>query len=197
MVGFARLWRDRYGDVPPLGHDLRQERAGSWARAYGLPGGKRYATTAGEQAEIAARAEAIAAFVLGGADAEAWVVGSFVDGSGRKYKKRVKRSIGLPAGVRPTMNWREADGDSGGEGEPGARWLAYARSLRWQPGCWADLLADIADDRIANVVFVSPDAGRVFAPYDGGFDVILEGEGEVERLRALFTPWLSPRVDGL
>jgi hypothetical protein len=58
------------------------------------------------------------------------------------------------------------------------------------------LLTEIADDR-ARAVFVGPERPVVFAPYDGGFDVIMESAAQVAALRARYSRWLSARADGL
>jgi hypothetical protein len=58
------------------------------------------------------------------------------------------------------------------------------------------LLADIADDR-ARALFVGAVVPTVFAPYDGGFDMIVESAAQVVALRTQFPLWLSARADGL
>jgi hypothetical protein len=58
------------------------------------------------------------------------------------------------------------------------------------------LLMEIADDR-ARAVYVGVARPVVFAPYDGGVDVIMESAAQVVALRAQFLGWISARADGL
>jgi hypothetical protein len=58
------------------------------------------------------------------------------------------------------------------------------------------LLMEIADDR-GRAVYVGAVRPVVFAPYDGGFDVIMESAAQVVALRAQFLGWISARLDGL
>jgi hypothetical protein len=57
-------------------------------------------------------------------------------------------------------------------------------------------LRAVADDRV-RALWVSEVTGEVFAPYDGGADLIVMSGERAELLRGTFASWLSPRTDGL
>ncbi|GAA0623030.1 hypothetical protein HPO96_23290 [Kribbella sandramycini] len=59
------------------------------------------------------------------------------------------------------------------------------------------LLLAVADDEIGPVVVVGPEADWIYAPYDGGADVIAADADRREALRERFAAWLSPHPIGL
>ncbi|MEL6759339.1 MAG: hypothetical protein AAFP04_02955, partial [Myxococcota bacterium] len=72
----------------------------------------------------------------------------------------------------------------------------WGAEMLWSKPVPRDLLLAVADDE-ERVVFLSDTTKQVFAPYDGGADVILRDESEASDFRARFKKWLSPRADGL
>lgn len=48
----------------------------------------------------------------------------------------------------------------------------------------------VADDRIANVMIISPYSDYLFHPYDGGIDVICPSPQGRDELKACFADWL-------
>lgn len=58
------------------------------------------------------------------------------------------------------------------------------------------LLGLAADDR-ADFVISPPDLAWIYAPYDGGMDVMLPDEDSHYALRRAHPDWLSDRDDGL
>jgi hypothetical protein len=60
-----------------------------------------------------------------------------------------------------------------------------------------DLLTMIADDVIANVLFVGVKQGFLYHPYDGGADIILASQVERDRMRSKYAAWLSKHPEGL
>jgi hypothetical protein len=59
------------------------------------------------------------------------------------------------------------------------------------------LIADAARGAMPRVLWVNEQTGSVFAPYDGGFDLFLRSQSEVEFLKARHSGWLSQHPDGL
>jgi hypothetical protein len=51
--------------------------------------------------------------------------------------------------------------------------------------------------RVKNEVVVADDCRWALHPYDGGMDVIAESPAARDRLRAMYSWWLSARPDGL
>ncbi len=76
-------------------------------------------------------------------------------------------------------------------------WHVFASSCEWQPGLFDPILRLVADDVLANVIFVNPDCRWLLHPYDGGIDVIAESSSARDRIKARHADWLSLRADGL
>ena len=74
---------------------------------------------------------------------------------------------------------------------------AYVNRLTWQPGRLDDLLRRVADDEIADMIIAAPDLAWLYAPYDGGADVLLSTTTLRDNLRDRHREWLSPHHSGL
>jgi hypothetical protein len=68
---------------------------------------------------------------------------------------------------------------------------AYLSSVARQPGRLDPLLREVADDRVAHVVIAPPDLSWLYAPYDGGADVLLGTPALRDELRDRHPDWLS------
>ena len=179
---FADRWRSAFEDVPPLGFRLRPAFPDRWVRFHALPGSKRDAHSSAERKEVLHRANSLGA-ALFGTGAPIWLV---VPQEGPLAATWIAAH-----GARKALAWRDPDEDP----SEAWKWVFYAAVARWQPSAFDDLFQGTADDR-GQVVLTDPEASRVLAPYDGGFDVIWS-PAEVSRLRRRFASWLSLRGDGL
>ena len=94
---------------------------------------------------------------------------------------------GLTAG-----QWKEDDSDS-----ESSVWTFFVREEAWVDGEFNEDLKDLADDVGYYVAWFDPVHGRIFAPYDGGFDLFPSSFEEVWALKSRFSDWLSDREDGL
>jgi hypothetical protein len=182
MDGLHGDWTAAFGPVPPLGHALRVAFAARWVRFHALPGSQRYAVNHEEAGTILARGNALATGLLG-AGQGCWLV----------MVKWGMRGDAVP--VLPDMahQWSVAG--------PAADFDAdllhvYAKPVIWQPGAFDTVLAAIADDR-ERALFAQPKRGRVFAPYDGGFDLICQTAADQALLKRDHADWLSARDDML
>lgn len=83
---------------------------------------------------------------------------------------------------------------------PGQHFDAWAvfwvAEFSWNADSAAQALKAIADDTL-RVTWVDPSFGEVFAPYDGGTDMILASEARVQELRQRYPSWMSPLPSGL
>ena len=72
----------------------------------------------------------------------------------------------------------------------------FASRVEWTRRSFDELFREIAEDR-ERAVLVSLDAQTVFAPYDGGFDIISMRPGKVVQLESAYGSWMSSRTDKL
>lgn len=166
-------WNTRFADSPPVGFMLRQTYPERWLRIHSLPGSKRYAETEAEYAEMSRRHNTVAGDVLS-EGASCYLIHS---------------------------SWVEPGDSLTGwafnlEGEEQAL-RCDVRETTWRRNYHDKLLREVADFRNANVIFASRDTERVYAPYDGGADLIFRNDQERNERKQVYEAWLSAHPDGL
>ena len=157
-----------------------------WLRIHTLPRSKRYADIESEAAEIAER-QVTTAKALFEDDGLVWLV------TWRHHLTSEASDLAQPSescGVR-LMEAGEVAGDA--EGETLA--LLVAR-LRWSASTSARLRLAIANDE-ERAMWMHERTAEVFAPYDGGVDLIFSSVERRDRYKQRFSAWLSARPDGL
>jgi len=168
-----RWWSEHFPDSPPVGFMLRQIYLERWLRIHSLPESKRYAETEDEYAELLLRHNIVATEALG-EGSECYLIQGF---------------------------WVEPN--SGQDG-----WivtiLGEEQDLRfevietiWSRNQHNALLREVADWKTANVVFASRDSWRIYAPYDGGADLIFCNGQERNERKQKYQAWLSAYPEGL
>jgi hypothetical protein len=179
---FVLAWRRWFPLVPPIGHRLRVEFPDRWFRIHSLPGSKRYADTEAEWTELLARHDAVATDVLGARAPCFLAVLDFGDRQGWP-----------PSLMRfPLSQAMENPGD-----EFDAASTILTCSGTWSSGVYEDVIRSIADDRDPRVLWFSPKTGHVYAPYDGGADLILADARERDEYRSRYGSWLGSGPGGL
>lgn len=186
--GFSAFWRHRFADIPPIGFVLRQHLEVRWVRFHSLPGSKRYADNDPERRTILARANTLAGEIFASSE-QCWLVANLAQVKGSTWHPQ-------PVGVE----WRL---------EPAFRsekpyvldeeyeWCTYAGRCVWHHGRFDGLIARIADDGVRAVIWVSQTSGAVFAPYDGGVDIIMPTAEAAGELRREHPAWLPDNSEGL
>ncbi len=189
---FLTFWRSHYGDCPPVGYLLRESFPARWMRIHNLPEAKRYAETARELATVLTRQNAIATDLLG-SDGPAVLVASPSHAPVLVRPARGERRYSR-LGLEPLMIIIETD-----PGNPTTGWSIPLSSvhIHWHSGALDDVLADVANDLLKPFAIVSETTARVYAPYDGGADLILASETERDAYRERYAAWLSPHPSGL
>lgn len=184
MHVLERWLRKHFGATPPLGYCLRIEHHQRWLRLHSLPGSKRYAETETEWSELRARSWAAASQVLPDGK-PVWLV-TGVHGE-------APDQVTVPEA--PSMKFeRVARYEHPLLDMP---YVAYGTQITWPHAEFDQLVGAVARDR-QRLVWISLEGGEVFAPYDGGIDLLLETPERAQALRRVFPPdWFSQRPDGL
>lgn len=186
---FRQYWEATYPAGPPVGYRLRQAYRERWLRIHTLPAAKRYAQSASEDQEILRRHNTVLTDLMG---------------RGRTF---VLVTTGYAETAPPTMQPPEVAAHY-----PSSQhflssrmeddfippyWHFFMDVLLWEPRMTDPLLRQIAADVVHNVLFVSMERQSVYAPYDGGADIILPSASERAVLRHRYTDWLSAHPQGL
>jgi hypothetical protein len=178
---FRDWWVQSFGSVAPLGWQLRREWPERWLRLHTLPDSKRYADNEAEHAEVRRRQLAVAEEVLG-AGKPCWIVVPTYESS-EIPSRRFDELSGL--------DLTRAFSRSADVGEV-TFWAAHST---WQLAQFKEALRSISDDGLQ--ALWAADDRSIFAPYDGGIDVITQSVAILARLKVRFSAWRSPRPDGL
>jgi hypothetical protein len=182
VTTFKEWWSATLGLVPPLGWRLRDQLHDNWLRIHTLPLSKRYPETRTEWAEVAKRQKAAAAEALGGVGRPCWVVVP-VYGQDVRLHRRFDDLPGLKLarGFVKVVDHRKV--------------TFWAARTVWKPSTFKVALRAVADDRFR--ALWASDKGDVFAPYDGGVDLILRPPARLAEVRSKFESWLSAHPEGL
>jgi hypothetical protein len=180
-------WREAFGDVPPIGHVMRAKYGGRWLRIHSLPGAKRYATNTLESQVILVRHNEAASYLLGTAGTVALFV-RFSDP--RSAHELISRYHQLSLTQDPALDWVDPD-------EPEVTFGFLTAEFVWSASALDQLLLDVANDSVPSVTLYSPSTGFVYAPYDGGADIIVPRAADLPRLRIRWSEWMSPHAEGL
>jgi hypothetical protein len=177
-----RLWDWRWPRTPPIGYWLRRD-PDRWVRFPSLPGGKRYADDEAEYDILLDRHETVLDELRGDAD-ELLVITTELSFTPRTARRRPLADALLP-GAEPwsVLSWPGY--------EPELAFAhAFVNEVTWKPGGLDELLRAVADEQLAYVLLAPPDLSWLYAPYDGGADVLLADSGARDELRRRHLDWL-------
>jgi hypothetical protein len=183
---FVSFWEQSYGSVPPLNWKLRAGVPDRWLRIHTLPYSKRYAGTQSEAAEIAERQVTTAKAPFED-DAPVWLV------TWRYHPPPGATELAYPSEKFGALLVEAGVLD--GDAEHETITVLVAR-LRWSASTSASLRRAIADDE-ERAMRVHERTAEVFAPYDGGVDLIFSSVERRDQHKQRFSAWLSSRPSGL
>jgi hypothetical protein len=186
---FPSWWADRFGQTPPLGYRLRLAFPDRWLRIHSLPRAKRYPSDAHELELLLERHAAVAAELVG-ADPDCRILTA-------TYGERVDigtRRVFAELGARTLECFATMPGDE--EHGPEMETSYWVAPSPWDGAAERPVLIEIAEDRL-RAAWLAPASGEVYAPYDGGADLILADASRRDALADRYRAWLSARPDGL
>lgn len=186
---FRRYWEETYPACPPIGYRLRQTYELRWFRIHSLPASKRYAESEGEYREILRRHNTILTDLLG-SDQPFVLVST---GSSETPTPALMQSE-VTARYPTSQHFLSVHMDDDlGIGY----WHFFRDELKWTPGMADAVLRQVAEAFASGVLFVNVARYSVYAPYDGGADIILPSVGDRDAMRHRYSGWLSAHPGGL
>jgi hypothetical protein len=188
---FEQAWRTAFAGGRPLAYLLRDPFKSRWVRFHSLPESKRYAENDREMAIILQRQNALAADLFGEGR------GCFMIQSRRELEPGDYEYSDYDAPIREQGLSRTFDFFDDDEPEEGSSWAAYAGQVVWSHGVFDSLLKRIANEEVAFLMWMDPQAGSLFAPYDGGVDIFLPTPADRDALKDRHRAWLSVHPSGL
>lgn len=187
------FWSKAVGDAPPVPSSLKAVCRSRWVRFHSLPNGKRYATSPAEAEEVLRRHNTVMDQIAQCAPHVFVVTPGYSEVASSAQRDPVLLILDPAALPWRALPIRQVEDDLS---EPGYLHLFASEGI-WRPGLFDDLLRMVADDAVADVMFVFDAAGCIYHPYDGGADVVLSTTAWRDEIKAKYQRWLSAREDGL
>jgi hypothetical protein len=193
---FTVFWAKNFPEIPPINHLFKHLLTDRWLRIHSLPEAKRYAQTAEEWAILLERQNTIFNDLMP-QNEKICIVSGIYSNDNKVFDKAV--FDGLP--YFKTLNFKELEAidmfkmskdwfDEGIKFTP-----CFAEEI-YAPHKFDSLLKSIANDEW-RLFFIDPKSRTIIAPYDGGVDIIINGEHPLSMYKEKYKNWLSDRADGL
>jgi hypothetical protein len=183
---WPKWWQEFYGELPPVGHILRETITRRWFRIHSLPDSKRYPENEEEYALLLARHNSIATEVL--------VEGAQCTLFFHRYHDPTCKII--IRGITPEYCGFFEEPSDDWDDTPD-RLHIWQAPVIWKKGSFDELIRAVADWREPSVIFACQQTGRAYCPYDGGADLFLESRAERSALKRQYREWLSAHQRGL
>ena len=193
MNDFENFWKNNFNSCVPLGHVLRTACPDKWIRFHALPKSKRYPETQEENEIILERANKLATACLG-KNSKCWVVRPvFADEMQNPTEKRALKELLANSFIKSFSTIWPFDVD---DTDGGNKLDIYVKKFNWEVGACDSMFLKIANDEEQGLI-VDVLSKQIFAPYDGGFDLILRGSDQVNIFKMKYSEWMSSRKDWL
>jgi len=191
MDQFISTWQRFHQNTAPIDYILKFDKTDLWLRFHSLPESKRYANTDEEMSIILHRQNTVAGEVLGDGTL-CWMIGHLYAGDGTESGDDAWRQETKQYFQRCNMTkvQRVPNPD-----DPELAYDIFAIRVVWQQGTFDALLRAIANDEL-RIMWMSEQTGAIFAPYDGGMDIILPNTEEIQALARSHSDWLSSYPGG-
>ena len=176
---FLEFWNSHFEGHKPVAHHLRNSLHLRWVRFHSLPESKHYAESDEEWNTLFDRHNCLADEILGDG-ARCWLVlCRDLENNYRENEKHLERYD-----FERWFSWWEDD-----ELGTALEWPVFAAETTWRAGQFNDVIRKVATWQECFFMIVSQATHAIFAPYDGGIDLIARSGTQASVLKAKFTLW--------
>ena len=177
-INFSHFWQEHFPDCPPVTYLFRWELADRWFRFHSLPESKRYAENETEIAELLERQNTVLADVIGENNKCILVTGNYSDSPFDESIENCPQLLGFNFQESIKISRQDFDPIELEADEKPVFLSLLFTTHKFRRGSLDEILLCIADERISNTFVLNRETKRIFAPYDGGADVILKDSNE-------------------
>jgi len=189
---FMDIWDWYHAGAQPISHTLKHTEKPRWLRFHSLPPSKRYAESEKEFAVILDRLNTLGDKVLG-PGTDCWMVAAIWVATNEQ--QAAANAAWYTNHMALVSGWRLAHVQRLWSDDDELHYDIYAGRVAWSRGRFDEVLRAIAEDEV-RVFWMSAYDGTIFAPYDGGVDLILPDASHIARLAAQHSDWLSDFPEG-
>ncbi|WP_449369309.1 DUF3885 domain-containing protein [Actinoplanes awajinensis] len=185
----GRAWDTSWPGCPPVARVLRRGFSGQSVRFYTLPGGKRYATSDSEHAEILRRHHVLLTAIFRGLGSGDGLL-TAVTCSWSAASQPPPRDSAVASTTPDAVHWRSDDLSTGPRFPS---WQHhYVSQLDQRDPALDQLLLCVADDMTDDVMLFGDTGTWAYHPYDGGAEVFAPDAGARDQLAAAHADWAVP-----
>jgi hypothetical protein len=188
---FLERWQLISDGTIPIPHQFKHSLPERWFRIHSLPQSKRYADNEAEWEILLHRQNTLASKLFPLDATVYFVVCEYYPDENRVDDFESLKSVALDPLVQIDLHAYSPE-----DYLPEMFCELHFAQMHWESGKYDLILRDIARDELT-AFWVSFETGVIFAPYDGGVDVIMPTTPARAAMRAVFKDWLSPRADGM
>ena len=188
---FEYFWNTNFKETIPLYFTFREAFPERWLRIHSLPESKRYADSESEMKILLCRQNQVFSDEIKENDDIYLVRDEYFINTGE---------IEDEFDFYPEYNFQKISviklNDYYNDYEENEKLNILVTKDKWKKNHFNKLLEDIAND-VSMVFFISIKRKIIFAPYDGGMDIIYQNEQQRNFYKEIYKNWLSKRDDGL
>jgi hypothetical protein len=183
LAWLTEAWERRWSGALPISWMLKLDLSETWVRFHSLPGSKRYADSDDEYEILLARHHQVLGELRDGSGRDLLLIRARADAGGR-----FSASKDFRLAARTTPLWQTFLDRDDSAGDP-VRWYIFVDRIAPTREALDPLLRRIADDE-DRAILTNDQLDWLYAPYDGGADVIVGTVNRRDQLRTLYTDWL-------
>jgi hypothetical protein len=188
-------WESICGNFPPVAHLLKFEFNDSWIRFHALPDSKRYPDSEGDLKSIIEFHNSILSNFYQFNDVAYLITTVYIEDPDSSRFREIPdiEQIDPNYSFWKTVSLHEVENDP----DFPNYWNAFASEWKWENGIFDGIFTCVANDRLFNVLIVSPKSGLIYHPYDGGCDIISNDSIAINRIIEKFTNHIPKNSNGL
>jgi hypothetical protein len=186
---FRHFWQQNFPNCPPVSYLFKVELYDCWFRFHSLPESKRYADNETEFAEMLRRQNTVLLDVIG-TDNECVLVSGYYSGS-LSLEEECPALSHFDFHDFLKLSKQDFDPIDLEPDEEPIYLNLFCATHKLKHGFLDDILLCVAEEQTRNFFIVNCERERIFAPYDGGVDVILKEKKERDEFKTKYKDWLS------
>lgn len=186
------VWRTNFPNCPPVSYLFKTELNKFWFRIHSLPDSKRYAENEQETQEIRRRQNILFDDLIGENEVCFIVQGIFNANPLEKFIEQFPNLENILTQELQPVPRRSFDNN----GEENDLFRIGIGQQKIKFNNLSEVWKAVADWQAAYFFILNPRSKRIFAPYDGGVDTVLESSAKRDEFKEKYQDWLSARADG-
>jgi len=183
---FREFWNENYGNLSPVGWNLKRDLENLHARFHALPKSKRYPDNESERQIIIERAHILFNEIIP-KNNSFWLISN-----------RPKSQVGIidfgsedrftieNYNLQKNYEWVDLEESI----EDQIPWETFTRYYDELNDNYNDIFLKIADEEDWGTLFINNQSKDILAPYDGGFDLIINDNQKRSALINRYASWL-------